>query len=134
MGQDLGKLRGLRVVHVGDTDSLPVTQYGQQHLDAHILKRLYIGQITIVFQQVGHLVVQIERRLYHAVYRPLVDIRGKKFHNAGKRFAVGELVVSGVERIGIVGFDVDDHYRRIAIGTGFGNCALIHRRVFGLLA
>ena len=134
MGQDLGELCGLGIVHVGDTDALPVAQHGQQHLDALVLQRFHVSLITAVFEQVGHLVIQEERRLYHSVHRPLVDVRGKQLHDTGKGFAVGEHVISGIERVGVVGLDIDGHHGRIAVSTGLGNCALIHRRLLGLLA
>ena len=49
MGQDLGELCGLGIVHVGDTDALPVAQHGQQHLDALVLQRFHVSLITAVF-------------------------------------------------------------------------------------
>ena len=134
MGQNLGELRGLRAVHAGDADALMVTEYGKQDFDALVLQRFHISQITVVFQQIGHLVIEVEGRLDHTVDRTFTDVRCEEFHDTGKRLAVRHRVVTRVKRVGVIGFDIDRHDRRIAECAGFGSLSLIHSRFFGLLA
>ena len=67
----------------------------------------YIGGGTAVFEQVGHLVVQIEGRTHHAVDRLLVEIGGEELHDIGVGCTVGEHIVAGIERVHVVGFDIN---------------------------
>ena len=137
MGQDLGELRGLGCVHVGDTDALPVAQHGQHHLDAFGLQPLDIRRGAAVFEQVGHLVVQVERRLDNAVHRPLVDVRCEELHDVGIGLAIRKFVIPGVERVHVVGLDIDrDRRSLVPVSTCFddGLLSLVHRRFLCLLA
>ena len=137
MGQDLGELCGLGIVHVGDTDALPVAQHGQHHLDAFGLQPLDIRRGAAVFEQVGHLVVQVERRLDNAVHRPLVDVRCEELHDVGIGLAIRKFVIPGVERVHVVGLDIDrDRRGLVPVSTCFddGLLSLVHRRFLCLLA
>ena len=71
------------------------------------MQGFHIGQVTAVLQQVGHLVVQVERRTHDTVHRLLVNIGSEEFHDIGIGLAVGKFVIAGIERIHVVGLDIN---------------------------
>ena len=107
IGENRGELVGLRVVQTREVDVLPVGQDGEHDFDALGLQAGYIGGGTAVCEQVGHLVVEIEGRTHHAVDRLLVEIGGEKLHDVGIGRTVGEQVVAGIERVHVVGLDIN---------------------------
>ena len=97
----------------------------------------YIGGGTAVLKQVGHFVVQIEGRTYYSVDRLLVEIGGEELHDVGIGRTVGEQIVASIERVHIVGLDIDGDLRCfVSVGACFddGLLGLVHRRFFCLLA
>ena len=137
IGENRCKLVGLRVIETREVDILPVGQDGEHDFDAFGLQAGYIGGSAAVFEQVGHLVVQIEGRTHHAVDRLLVEIGGEELHDVSIGRTVGEQVVPRIERVHVVDFDVhSDLWRFVSVGAGFDDrfLGLVHRRFFCLLA
>lgn len=143
MSQNRSELRRLRIVHGGDSHVLPVAQHGNQHLDALVLKTLHVFVVTgrgrsrrFGFELMREFVVQVERRAHLTADRLLVDVGGEELDDIGVLRTVGQTVIPGVERIHVVGLDVNVDYRSFvsvsARYSGFGLCR-IHLRHFGLL-
>ena len=137
IGENRCKLIGLRVIETREVDILPVRQDGEHDFDALSLQTGYIGGSTAVFEQVGHLVVQIEGRTHYSVDRLLVEIGGEELHDIGIGRTVGEQVVAGIERVHVVGLDINGDLRSfVPVSTCFDDrfLGLVHRRFFCLLA
>ena len=137
IGENRCKLIGLRVIETREVDILPVRQDGEHDFDALSLQTGYIGGSTAVFEQVGHLVVQIEGRTHYSVDRLLVEIGGEELHDIGIGRTVGEQVVAGIKRVHVVGLDINGDLRSfVPVSTCFDDrfLGLVHRRFFCLLA
>ena len=137
IGENRCKLVGLRVIETREVDILPVGQDGEHDFDAFGLQAGYIGGGTAVFEQVGHLVVQIEGRTHYSVDRLLVEIGGEELHDIGIGRTVGEQVVAGIKRVHVVGLDINGDLRSfVPVSTCFDDrfLGLVHRRFFCLLA